>query len=47
MDIINIARMDLGGKGGIWLKNPPPISPTSGFSFVTDRNHDKVTRRRF
>ena len=33
--------MDVGRRG---LKSFLPISPTSGFSFVTGRNHKKVTR---
>ena len=34
-----------GGEEG-W-KAFLPISPTSGFSFVTSPNHNKVTRRSF
>ena len=47
MDIINTARMDTGEKGWRGVKSFLPISRTSGYSFVTGRNHNKVTGRRF
>ena len=46
MDIINTPRMDTEGKGE-GLKRGEEFPPTSGFSFVTGWDHNKVTRRRF